>query len=88
MNVTALMKRIETAKADLSHSKGQQEAIQGEIDTTVKKLRKALGCKAGGEKAAMKALRAKLEAEKEELEGLLDEIETVKEGANEDASDE
>jgi len=85
MSVTAIMRRIEVAKADLARAEGQQEVVEAEIESTVEKLRDLLGCKPGKEKAAMKALRAKLTEQEEELEAILDEIEAAKDGEEDDA---
>ena len=50
-DVGAMKKRIESAKADLARTEGEQTALADRVEETVKKLRKSLGCKPGDDAA-------------------------------------
>jgi len=79
--------QIEECRGDLARAEGQATALAEEGETTMGKLRDLLGCKAGGEKRAIKKLRTQITDDEVELERLLDEVQALRDDAEEDDED-
>ena len=72
-----IRKQIETLKAKIARTEGEETALVEQSQQFKSDLRDALDCEAGEEKAAMAELRETLATQTEEIEALLDQVKEI-----------
>lgn len=83
-DLTKIRSRIESAQRDLAKAQGEEESLKSQIEDTMGRLRKTLGCKEGKEKATLEALGNEIREDAERLEELLDEAESMRDGEDDE----